>query len=138
MKKRASIYRFSWFNAWFAIKLLIVIGLWGLCYQCFEVVKNIEPLKTFVPNEILGVETDATVAQVKKAYRKLSREKHPDKNPDEDTTEQFMKVKTAYEILNDPEKRVLYDVYGTVDFSGDDKMWSMIQQRFKNQTEQKA
>ena len=75
---------------------------------------------------------------LKKNYRDLSRKLHPDKNPEEDTTEQFMKVKTAYEILNDPEKRVLYDVYGVTDFSNDDKMWQMIQQRFKNTTEQKA
>jgi curved DNA-binding protein CbpA len=78
------------------------------------------------------------MTELKKHYRDLSRKLHPDKNPDEDTTDQFMKVKTAYEILNDPEKRVLYDVYGTIDFSNDDKMWQMIQQRFKNQTEQKA
>lgn len=56
--------------------------LWFVTYQCFEIVKDIEPLKSFIPNEILGVEEDATVGQIKKAYRMLSREKHPDKNPD--------------------------------------------------------
>lgn len=45
-------------------------------------VKDIEPLKTFIPNELLGVAEDASIADVKKAYRKLSRLKHPDKNPD--------------------------------------------------------
>jgi translocation protein SEC63 len=119
MKKRASIYRFSWFNAWFAIKLLIVIGLWGLCYQCFEVVKNSEPLKTVVPNEMLGVETDATVAQVKKAYRKLSREKHPDKNPDNpDAVEEFISITKAYTIMTDEKARENFLKYGNPDGKG--------------------
>jgi len=60
----------------------VIAYLWVLCYQCFDVVKDIEPLKTFIPHEILGVAADATPGAVKKAYRKLSREKHPDKNPD--------------------------------------------------------
>jgi molecular chaperone DnaJ len=46
----------------------------------------------------------------------LSRKYHPDKNPDEDTTDKFMKIKKAFETLNDPERRVFYDVYGTEDF----------------------
>ena len=54
-----------------------------------------------MPNEILGVETDATVAQVKKAYRKLSREKHPDKNPDNpDAVEEFIQITKAYTVSN--------------------------------------
>ena len=72
MKKRSKLYKFSWFNTWFVVKLVFISFLWFLTYQCFDVVKDLEPLKTFVPNEILGVEADATVAQVKKAYRKLS------------------------------------------------------------------
>lgn len=46
-----------------------------------------------------------------------------------------MEIKTAFEILGDAEKRVAYDIYGQVDFSQDDKMRSMIEQKFKNQTE---
>jgi DnaJ-class molecular chaperone len=64
------------------VKLLILAVLWYWLYECFAVVKDLEPLKTFIPHELLGVESDATKAQIKKAYRKLSREKHPDKNPD--------------------------------------------------------
>jgi DnaJ-class molecular chaperone len=59
-----------------------VAFLWYLSYQCCDIVKDIKPLKTFITNEILGVDAEATVAQVKKADRQLSREKHPDKNPD--------------------------------------------------------
>lgn len=72
---------------------------------------------------------------IKRLYRDLSRIHHPDKNPEEDTTEKFMKIKQAFEILSKQEKRVLYDVYGQVDFSQDDKMKEMIEQRFKNQTD---
>ena len=81
------------------MKLVFISFLWFLTYQCFDVVKDLEPLKTFVPNEILGVEADATVTQVKKAYRKLSREKHPDKNPDNpDAVEEFISITKAYTV----------------------------------------
>ena len=49
---------------------------------------------------------------LKKRYRDLSRKYHPDKNTEEDTTDKFMKIKQAYEILSDPENRIMYDVYG--------------------------
>jgi hypothetical protein len=62
MAKRAKKYKFSWLNTWFLIKLLFVAMIWYMCYVCFQTVKDVEPLKTFVPNELLGVETDATVA----------------------------------------------------------------------------
>lgn len=82
MQKRSAVYKFSWLNKWFLIKFILIVIGWIMCYKCFDAVKDIEPLKNFIPHEILGVSTDATVAQVKKAYRKLSKEKHPDKNPD--------------------------------------------------------
>jgi len=82
MAKRAALYRFSWLNKRFMVQTMILAFLWYLCFECFNAVKDIEPLKTFIPHELLGVEQDAKVSTVKKAYRKLSREKHPDKNPD--------------------------------------------------------
>ena len=99
MQKRAAIYKFNWLNGWFVFKLIIVILLWITTFKCYVAIKDVEPLKTFVPNEILGVEIDATVAQVKKAYRKLSREKHPDKNPDNpDAVEEFISITKAYTV----------------------------------------
>lgn len=99
MKNRAQKYRFSWFNAGFAFKLLFIAFLWFLTYQCFDIVKDIKPLKTFIPNEILGVEVTASVAEVKKAYRKLSREKHPDKNPDNpEAVNEFIQITKAYTV----------------------------------------
>jgi len=64
------------------------------------------------PYETLGVSRDADAATIKKAYRRLARELHPDVNPDPATQERFKDVSAAYEILSDPEKRRMYDLGG--------------------------
>ena len=63
--------------------------------------------------EVLGVPRDADLQQIKKAYRKLAREHHPDVNVDDpDGEEKFKEATEAYEVLCDPQKRSLYDAYG--------------------------
>jgi curved DNA-binding protein len=63
--------------------------------------------------KILGVEKAATADQIKKAYRKLARQYHPDVNPNDATAEQkFKEVNEANEVLSDPEKRQKYDQFG--------------------------
>lgn len=64
--------------------------------------------------EVLGVSRDATEEQIKKAYRKLARELHPDMNPSEAEQEKFKAVTHAYEVLSDPEQRAQYDSGGNV------------------------
>ncbi|MCW2846253.1 MAG: Chaperone protein DnaJ [Marmoricola sp.] len=64
------------------------------------------------PYAILGVSRDAEADEIKKAYRRLARQLHPDVNPDPDTQEKFKEVSAAYEVLSDPEKRRVYDLGG--------------------------
>ena len=65
----------------------------------------------------LGVDQNASDADLKKAFRKLSMKWHPDKNPDnnEEATKKFQEISEAYSILSDPEKRSKYDQIG-IDF----------------------
>ncbi|MCX2731603.1 molecular chaperone DnaJ [Saccharopolyspora sp. NFXS83] len=60
----------------------------------------------------LGVAKDATPEQIKRAYRKLARELHPDVNQEANAQERFREVTTAYEVLSDPKKRQVVDLGG--------------------------
>jgi molecular chaperone DnaJ len=62
--------------------------------------------------EVLGVARDATPDEIKKAYRRLARELHPDVNPGEDASERFKLVTHAYDVLSDPDQRARYDLGG--------------------------
>lgn len=67
------------------------------------------------PYDVLGVERSADAAEIKAAYRKLAVKYHPDKNPDDPSSQEcFQEISAAYEILGDPEKRRTYDRFGRV------------------------
>ncbi|XP_013182257.1 PREDICTED: dnaJ homolog subfamily C member 16 [Papilio xuthus] len=64
------------------------------------------------PYEILGVHRRATLPEIRKAYRQLAKEWHPDKNEDPNAESRFVEIKQAYELLSDMERRQAYDLYG--------------------------
>ena len=62
--------------------------------------------------EVLGLKKDATDADIKRAYRKLAAQYHPDVNHDPGAEEKFKEINEANEVLSDPDKRARYDQYG--------------------------
>ena len=69
--------------------------------------------------EVLGLKRGASEQDLKSAFRKLAKEYHPDKNPDDKDAEQkFRECAEAYEVLKDPQKRAAYDQFGHAAFEG--------------------
>src|SRR5262249_61827306 len=66
--------------------------------------------------EVLGVQRGAAEEEIKRAYRKLARQYHPDRNPgDKQAAETFKEIQDAYEVLSDKNKRARYDQFGHMD-----------------------
>jgi molecular chaperone DnaJ len=68
--------------------------------------------------EVLGVDRSATVEEVKRAYRRLARQYHPDVSDAPDAETRFKEINEAYQVLSDPEKRAAYDRWGHAGLSG--------------------
>lgn len=68
--------------------------------------------------EVLGVDRSATAEEIKKAYRRLARELHPDVNPSAEASERFKLVTHAYDVLSDPQERQQYDLGPQAGFGG--------------------
>lgn len=68
--------------------------------------------------EILGIPKGATAGDIKKAFRRLAFEYHPDRNRDDGAEEKFKEVNEAFEVLSDPDKRARYDHFGHIDTDG--------------------
>ncbi len=67
---------------------------------------------------MLGVGSDASEAEIKKAYRKLAMEFHPDRNAAPEAEERFKEITEAYEVLRDPDQRATYDRFGAAGLKG--------------------
>ncbi len=65
--------------------------------------------------EVLGVPRSASPEEIKRAFRQLAREHHPDVNQDPHAAERFKEINEAYQVLSDPERRALYDRTGRID-----------------------
>lgn len=69
--------------------------------------------------DILGISKSATDADIKKAYKKMAMQYHPDRNKgDKKAEEKFKEVNEAYQVLSDATKKKNYDQFGSADFSG--------------------
>ena len=68
--------------------------------------------------DVLGVSRDSSATDIKKAYRKLARQYHPDVSEEEGAEEKFKEVNEAYEVLSDQSKRSAYDNFGHAGVSG--------------------
>ena len=85
------------------------------------------------PYTTLGVNKDATQADIQKAYRRLAKKLHPDLNPGDKTAEdKFKEVSVAYDLLNDPEKRARFD-RGQIDASGNERPRQQYYRDFTDQ-----
>lgn len=77
------------------------------------------------PYEILGVSRTASADEIKRAYRRLAKAHHPDRNPNDRTAEtKFKELQAAYEVLGDPERRAQYDRFGAGGPRPDFQNWS--------------
>ncbi|XP_003471449.1 dnaJ homolog subfamily C member 16 isoform X2 [Cavia porcellus] len=83
----------------------------------------------FDPYRVLGVSRTASQADIKKAYKKLAREWHPDKNRDPGAADKFIQISKAYEILSNEEKRSSYDRYGD---AGENQQQQQREYRFRH------
>ena len=65
--------------------------------------------------DVLGIQKGANEQEIKRAYRRLAREYHPDVNKAKGADEKFKEVQSAYDVLSDPQKRSRYDQFGVTD-----------------------
>jgi translocation protein SEC63 len=109
-QKKAAAKKSSW-NRGLIFRLITGAVLWYLWYLNFNMVSSIEGLQSFDPYQILELENDADERTIRKAYRRLSLQMHPDKNPENPlAVQEFIRLTKAYNVR----KRLL--TYLAIDF----------------------
>lgn len=99
--KRQKVHSKTWMRPGFYFKIGFTLALWGVWYLTAVQISKIEPLKSFDPYQILGVDVGAEMKVIKKAYRQLSLLKHPDKNPDDPLAiTEFIQITKAYTVCS--------------------------------------
>jgi translocation protein SEC63 len=99
LKKRVAIHSKKWMKPSFYFKCAIVVFFWFVWVLCADQISKIKPLKSFDPFQILGIEPGSEPSVIKKAFRKLSLLKHPDKNPDDPlAATEFIQITKAYAV----------------------------------------
>ncbi|KAM2730734.1 hypothetical protein EV1_001956 [Malus domestica] len=106
--------RISNFSTWSNLTLIL---LWVIMIVLVYYIKNISrEIQVFEPFSILGLEPGASDSEIKKAYRRLSIQYHPDKNPDPEAHNYFVEfISKAYQALTDPVSRENFEKYGHPD-----------------------
>ncbi|XP_050500094.1 dnaJ homolog subfamily C member 16 [Diabrotica virgifera virgifera] len=87
-------------HTWIYQSCLVLLALWGVCCELGN------------PYQILGVSRSASQLDIRKAYKQLVKEWHPDKSNHPNAEERFVEIKQAYELLCDPDRRKRYDIHG--------------------------
>jgi len=117
LKKRQA--RSMTFNNSFYFRFIAAAFLWYIWYLNAAIVSEIDSLQAFDPFTILDLASDATPRDIKKAYRKLSLLKHPDRNPDNPlAVQEFIRLTKAYNILTDDVAYENFKKYGNPDGPG--------------------
>ncbi|KAJ0396639.1 hypothetical protein ATCC90586_002027 [Pythium insidiosum] len=88
----------------YAVSFLILLAALAMAVQFSEQASNFY--------HVVGVTRDTPLAEIKRAFRTRSMDLHPDKNPSPDAAEEFNRLRLAFDVLGDADKRVLYDLYG--------------------------
>ncbi|CAG4906839.1 unnamed protein product [Colias eurytheme] len=99
----------SWKGRWLCVVLVLLLCPFIIAQKIGD------------PYKILGIHRRATFSEIRKAYRQLAKEWHPDKNEDPNAESRFVEIKQAYELLSDTERRQAYDLYGIT--NEDDHMY---------------
>ena len=104
------------FTVPFVLNLIMIVFMMYSLVTMVYLVKDDSQIKSFDPFEILGIDSGATDKDIKRAYRKMSLQFHPDKNQGDSVAEsKFMMIAKAYEALTDEVAKENYEKYGNPD-----------------------